>query len=123
MRGRIIGVLAIAGLIAFCTGCGSVAQSNPDARIADLQDGRTTYAQVITDFGKPYQDYGEPDGSRTVVYILNQQQAGSATHVPMVGPYVGTIRQVQNKMTLQFDPSGVLTSHASQVTPAPPPGQ
>ena len=118
---RTISIVFIAGAIAIFAGCGGVAQDNPDSRIASLQDGRTTYSQALASMGKPYQDYGDQDGSRTVVYEVNQQQADSSTHVPVLGPYMGNISQVQNKLMLKFDPNGVLQSHSSQVTPAPPP--
>ncbi|HVC43305.1 MAG TPA: hypothetical protein VND20_00695, partial [Candidatus Binataceae bacterium] len=118
MKGKLISSALVIAVIAICAGCGGVAQDNPDSQIASLQDGRTNYSQVIANMGKPYQDYGSPDGGRTVVYKLNQQQADSDTHIPMLGPYMGAISQVQNKMTLTFDSNGVLTSHSSQVTPA-----
>jgi hypothetical protein len=121
MGKRAIPILIVVSTIALLAGCGGVAQDNPDSRIASLQDGRTSYSQALASLGKPYQDYGDEDGSRTVVYEINQQQAGTDTHIPMLGPYAGHITQVQNKLTLKFDPNGILTSHTSQIIPAPPP--
>ncbi|MGH7780399.1 MAG: hypothetical protein ACREQR_11285 [Candidatus Binataceae bacterium] len=119
MSKRLISILIVAGVIALLAGCGGVAQDNPDSRIASLHDGSTTYEQAIASLGKPYQDYGDADGSRTVVYMINQQQASGDTHIPVLGPYAGHISQVQNKLTLKFDPNGTLVNHSSQITAAP----
>lgn len=121
MGRRALSILIAASTIAILAGCGGVAQDNPDSRIASLQDGQTSYSQALASLGKPYQDYGDQDGSRTVVYEINQQQAGTDTHIPVLGPYTGHITQVQNKLTLKFDPNGVLTSHTSKVIPAQQP--
>ncbi len=118
-----ISILILVAAIVFLSGCGGVAQDNPDSRIASLQDGITTYSQALASMGKPYQDYGHQDGSRTVVYLINEQQADASAHVPVLGPFMGTIAQVRNKITLNFDPAGVLTSHSSEIAPASPPPQ
>jgi hypothetical protein len=105
----------LATMLALCAGCGSVAKQNPAPQIATLQDGATTYEQVMEGMGPPYQDYGDQDGSRTVVYMLNPEPTAANTHSPQA------TTQVQNKLTLKFDPNGILASHSSQPTSAPPP--
>lgn len=117
---KTISIPILAAMIALCAGCGSIAKQTPAPQIATLQDGATTYTQVIDGMGKPYQDYGEPDGGRTVVYLLNPQPPAADTHSPQM---VNTT-PVQNKLTLKFDPNGILASHFPQPTAAPPsPGQ
>jgi hypothetical protein len=111
-----ISLSILAATLALCAGCGSVAKQNPAPQIATLQDGATTYAQVIDGMGKPYQDYGEPDGGRTVVYLLNPQPPAADTHSSQI---VNTT-PVRNKLTLIFDPNGILASHSPQPTAAPP---
>ncbi len=113
------GTIAAACLATTITACGDVAQDNPDARVAVLKDGQTSYSQVMQTMGKPYGDYGHPDGTRTVIYHLNQQQADSATHIPVIGPYAGSITPIENVVTLNFDKNGVLVSHSSVTRPAP----
>lgn len=104
-------------MIAICAGCGGVAKENPASQAATLQDGATTYEQVIAGMGEPYQDYGDADGSRTVVYMLNPQPLAVNTHSPQTAP------QVQNKLTLKFDPNGILATHSEQpASTLPSPG-
>lgn len=103
---KTISISIFAAMVALCTGCSSAAKQNPASQIATLQDGATTYAQVIAGMGEPYQDYGDQDGSRTVVYMLNPVAAN--THSSQ------TAMQVQNKLTLKFDPNGILVGHSTQ---------
>ncbi len=105
---RLIPISILAALIAICAGCGSAAKQNPASNAATLQDGATTYAQVIAGMGEPYQDYGDQDGSRTVVYMLNPEPVATNTHS------LQAATQVQNKLTLKFDPNGILASHSTQ---------
>ncbi|MGC1343988.1 MAG: hypothetical protein WA854_16775 [Candidatus Binataceae bacterium] len=105
---RMISISILAAMIAICAGCGTAAKQNPASQMDTLQDGATTYAQVIAGMGEPYQDYGDQDGSRTVVYMLNLQPSVADTHSPQ------TVTQVQNKLTLKFDPNGILASHSTQ---------
>ena len=111
---KLIPISILGALIAMCTGCGSAAKQNPASQTATLQDGATTYAQVIAGMGEPYQDYGDQDGSRTVVYMLNPEPAAANTHSPQAAS------QVQNKLTLKFDPNGILASHSTQPASAAP---
>lgn len=114
---RTISISILAVVIALCAGCGSVAKENPALQAATLQDGATTYEQVIAGMGEPYQDYGDADGSRTVVYMLNPQPPAANAHTPQVGT------QVQNKLTLKFDPNGILATHTEQpASTLPSPG-
>lgn len=111
-----ISIVAFAVLLA---GCAPQGVDNPDSRIASLRDGRTTYAQVTREFGKPATDNVAADGTRTVTYAIHQQQADSGAHAPILGPLSGNITEVINDLTLKFDKDGVLTSHASTVKPTP----
>lgn len=109
-------VLSFAILLA---GCWAQGINNPDARIANLRDGKTTYAQVTEKFGKPETDSVASDGTRTVTYAIHQQQSDSGIHTPILGPFSGTITEVINDLTLKFDKQGVLISHSSEIKPLP----
>jgi hypothetical protein len=111
---KLIPISILGALITLCTGCGTAAKQNPASQMATLQDGATTYAQVIAGMGEPYQDYGDQDGSRTVVYMLNPEPAAANTHSPQAAILV------QNKLTLKFDPNGILASHFTQPAAAQP---
>lgn len=114
---KTISISTLAAVLALCAGCGSVAKVNPASQAATLQDGATTYEQVIAGMGEPYQDYGDADGSRTVVYMLNPQLLAANTHSRQ------TAIQVQNKLTLKFDPNGILATHSEQpASTLPSPG-
>lgn len=117
---KTISIPILAAMIALCAGCGGVAKQTPAPQIATLQDGATTYTQVIDGMGKPYQDYGEPDGGRTVVYLLNPQPPAADTH----SSQMLNTTPAQNKLMLKFDPNGILSSHTSEpASIAPPAGQ
>ncbi len=111
---QLIPISILGALIALSTGCGTAAKQNPASQMSTLQDGATTYAQVIAGMGEPYQDYGDQDGSRTVVYMLNPEPAAANTHSPQAAS------QVQNKLTLKFDPNGILASYSTQPASAEP---
>jgi len=108
MKGNLNWIALAIAALAICAGCGGVAQDSFNPRIVTLHDGATSYAQVIAAMGKPYQDWGEPDGGRTVVYMLNHPQIGADTRTPQAASPAPT------KVTLKFDPNGMLTSHSPQ---------
>jgi outer membrane protein assembly factor BamE (lipoprotein component of BamABCDE complex) len=100
-------------------GCSPVGIDNPDARLANLRDGKTTIDQVTQEFGTPKTDKSAPDGTRTVTYALMQQQSSSDAHTPFLGPWSGKITTVENDLTMTFDKGGVLQSHSSAIKPIP----
>ncbi|MFZ0659073.1 MAG: hypothetical protein WBE78_07570 [Candidatus Binataceae bacterium] len=112
---KTISISIITAMITICAGCGTAAKQNPASQMATLQDGATTYAQVIDGMGAPYQDYGDQDGSRTVVYMLNPEPTAANTHSPQVAT------PVQNKLMMKFDPNGILASHSTQPASVSPP--
>ena len=112
---KVVVVAAIAILLA---GCAPQGVDNPDSRIANLQDGKTRYDQVTQEFGKPLTDQVAPDGTRTLTFAIQQQQASGGVHSPILGPFSGSVTQVENDLTMKFDKQGVLTSHSSSIKPA-----
>jgi outer membrane protein assembly factor BamE (lipoprotein component of BamABCDE complex) len=115
---KLLSVAIVAAVIG-AAGCGPVGVDNPDARLTNLRDGKTTLAQVNQEFGNPQTDKTAPDGTRTVTYALMQQQSSSEAHTPFLGPWSGKTTQVENDLTMTFDKSGVLQSHSSAIKPAP----
>jgi outer membrane protein assembly factor BamE (lipoprotein component of BamABCDE complex) len=113
--GKVVVVSAIAILLA---GCAPQGVDNPDSRIANLKDGKTRYDQVLQEFGKPLTEKVAPDGTRTLTFAIQQQQASSAVHSPILGPFSGSVTQVENDLTMKFDKQGVMTSHSSSIKPA-----
>jgi hypothetical protein len=82
-RGVLAGVLALAGL----SGC------DPE-RIAKLEEGVATEADVRQQFGAPEIEYLEADGSRTLAYP--RQPEGRTNYMITIGPdgRMSALRQV-----------------------------
>jgi outer membrane protein assembly factor BamE (lipoprotein component of BamABCDE complex) len=112
-------LIAVAALLTGLAGCAPQGVTNPDSRIANLRDGKTTYDQVTQEFGNPLTDKVARDGTRTVTYAIHQQQASGDVHSPILGPFSGKVTRVQNDLALEFDKQGVLMSHSSNIKPAP----
>jgi outer membrane protein assembly factor BamE (lipoprotein component of BamABCDE complex) len=112
-------ILVISAIAVLFAGCAPQGVDNPDSRIANLQDGTTSYDQVTQQFGQPLTDKVAPDGTRTLTYAIHQQQADSDVHTPIFGPFSGKITQVENDLTMKFNKQGVLTSHSSSIKAEP----
>jgi outer membrane protein assembly factor BamE (lipoprotein component of BamABCDE complex) len=112
--------MAVVGIVLALAGCAPQGVDNPDSRISNLKSGKTTFEQVKQEFGAPLTDKVAADGTRTVTYAIDQQQSSAGTHIPVLGPFTGSVTEVENDLTMTFDKDGVLTSHSSQIKPTPP---
>ena len=64
-------VFMIVALFAF-TACMSMGTKVEQDKLAQFQQGKTTYAEVVQQLGKPTQSILNSDGSRTIVYTYVQ---------------------------------------------------
>jgi hypothetical protein len=57
-------------------------------KVSQFVPGKTTYAEVIQQLGKPSQSTIHSDGTRTATYMYTQSQLKAANFIPVVGMFV-----------------------------------
>jgi outer membrane protein assembly factor BamE (lipoprotein component of BamABCDE complex) len=82
-------------------------------KLAQFQKGKTTYAEVVQQLGKPTQSTLNSDGSRRVMYTYMQSQAKAANFIPIVGAFTGGADTENTNVTLDFDQNSVLTNYSA----------
>jgi outer membrane protein assembly factor BamE (lipoprotein component of BamABCDE complex) len=81
-------LFVIVALFAF-TACMSMGTKVEQDKLAQFEKGKTTYAEVVQQLGKPTQSTLNSDGSRRIVYTYMQSQAKAANFIPIVGAFTG----------------------------------
>src|SRR5438132_8898818 len=105
-------VSVIVALFAF-TACVSMGTKVDQDKLAQFQRGKTTYAEVIQQLGKPTQSTVNSDGTRKVVYTYMQSQAKAANFIPIVGAFAGGADTENTNVMLDFDRDSVLTNYSA----------
>ena len=105
-------VFMIVALFAF-TACMSMGTKVDQDKLARFEKGKTTYAEVIQQLGKPTQSTLNSDGSRIVVYTYVQSQAKAANFIPIVGAFTGGADTENTSVMLNFDKDSVLTNYSA----------
>jgi outer membrane protein assembly factor BamE (lipoprotein component of BamABCDE complex) len=105
-------VCVIVVLLVF-TSCVSTGTKVDQDKLARFEKGKTTYAEVIQQFGKPTQSTVNSDGTRTVVYTYVQSQAKAANFIPIVGAFVGGVDTENTSVMMNFDKDSVLTNYSA----------
>src|SRR5262245_9411860 len=103
-------VTVIAALFAF-TACVSMGTKVDQDKLAQFEKGKTTYAEVIQQLGKPTQSTLNADGSRRLLYTYMQSQAKAANFIPIVGAFTGGADTENTSVMLEFDQNSVLTNY------------
>ena len=98
--------------------CGQAQVSFSPSKLSDLQVGKTTYDQAVSELGPPTDESKLPDGRRLMTYVYRVQSqtlqaptargSVSAVHTTSSEPSAST-----SAFQLQFDSSGVLQSYTS----------
>jgi outer membrane protein assembly factor BamE (lipoprotein component of BamABCDE complex) len=105
-------VLVIIALFVF-TACMSMGTKVDQDKLTRFEKGKTTYAEVIQQLGKPTQSTLNSDGTRTVVYTYVQSQAKAANFIPIVGAFTGGADTENTSVMLNFDKDSVLTNYSA----------
>jgi len=79
-------------------------------KLSQLAVGKTTYNQVVTDWGPPASSSTLPDGRRVAVYPYVWLVTGAVTGIAGAGP-VGSTETRTGQVALTFDQAGVLQSY------------
>jgi outer membrane protein assembly factor BamE (lipoprotein component of BamABCDE complex) len=93
--------------------CMSMGKKVDQETVSKFETGKTTYAQVVQQLGKPTQSTINSDGTRMAIYTYMQSQANAANFIPFVGAFMGGAQSENTTVTLNFDKNSVLTSYTS----------
>ena len=95
------------------TSCVSMGTKVDQDKLARFEKGKTTYAQVIEQLGKPTQSTLNSDGSRRIMYTYMQSQAKAANFIPIVGAFAGGADTENTNVMLEFDQNSMLTNYSA----------
>jgi hypothetical protein len=93
--------------------CMSMGTKVEQDKLTKLVPGKTTYAEVVSQFGKPTQAMMNSDGTRTAIYTYSQTQANAASFVPFVALFARGAQTENTSVTLMFDSHSILTRYSS----------
>ncbi|GGF00723.1 hypothetical protein GCM10011611_02900 [Aliidongia dinghuensis] len=97
-------------------GCMSSGTEVKQEQLADLQKGKTTYAEVVSKFGPPNSSTVTSEGAKIISYVHTETQAKAATFIPIVGAFAGGATGKMTNVTMTFDSSGVLQNYTAGQT-------
>ena len=100
-------------IITTLAGCAASGTQIKQDQLTQLQKGKTTYSQVISEFGEPQNQTMMSDGSRVVIYSYAQVQTRPETFIPFVGAFVGGADTKTNSVTFTFNSDGTLKDYSS----------
>jgi hypothetical protein len=107
---RYLSVLIALVVLNACTSYGTKVDQG---KLSQFVKGKTTYAEVIQQLGKPTQSTVNSDGIRTISYTYGQSQANAASFIPIVGIFVGGAESEYTTVTLNFDKNSILTDYSA----------
>lgn len=102
----IIAVLAL-------TACMSMGTKVDQEKLSQFVKGKTTYAEVVQQLGKPTQNTINSDGTRMIMYMYAQSQAKAENFIPFVGGLLGGATTENTTVTLNFDRRNILTGYTA----------
>lgn len=101
----------IAAFTLILAGCASSGPTIDNARLAELQKGRTTADDVLRRFGKPSFNSDNLDGTRTTAYLQPGYRSDAAAMVSLIGAIASGTTANANSIIFRFDSKGVLSSY------------
>ncbi len=93
--------------------CVSMGKKVDQEKVSQFVKGKTTYAEVVQQLGKPTQSTINADGTRTATYTYMQSQANAASYIPIVGAFIGGAETENTTTVMNFDKKSVLTSYTA----------
>ena len=123
---------AIAALALTLAGCASTGPKIEAAQLSELQQGKTTVAEVIKRFGRPSILSKNMDGTQTAAYMWAEDRSTAGALVPLASALAGKADADVDSVIFSFDTKGVLSGYkptqaaadepvatTAQVTPQP----
>jgi len=95
------------------TACMSMGTKVEQEKLSKFVKGKTTYAEVIQELGKPTQNTINSDGTRTITYVYAQSQAKAENFIPIVGGLFGGATTENTTVALSFDKRNLLTGYTA----------
>ena len=95
-------------------GCATSGVEITDAKMATIEKGRTTYAELVAQLGAPTTSTVAEDGTRTAIYGF--AKGNSAALVPVVGLFTDGFKVEATRTTFTFDQAGVLRDYSTTKT-------
>ncbi len=95
------------------TACASYGTKVEQEKLSQFVKGKTTYAEVIRELGKPTQNTINGDGTRTITYMYAQSQVKAANFIPFVGSFLGGAESENTTVVLNFDKKNILTNYSA----------
>ena len=105
--------IVIAAMLALA-GCATSGVEITDAKMATIEKGRTTYAELVAQLGAPTTSTVAEDGSRVAIYSF--AKGNSAALIPVVGLFAGDFKVDATRTTFTFDAAGVLRDYSTTTT-------
>lgn len=93
--------------------CMSMGTKVDQEKLSQFVKGKTTYAEVVQQLGKPTQNTINSDGTRTITYIYAQSQAKAENFIPIVGGLFGGATTENTTVMLNFDKRNILTGYTA----------
>ena len=108
---RYLSVLIVCFALSACFSGGTKVDPG---KVAQFEKGKTTYAEVIQQLGKPNQSTVNADGKRTIIYTYHQTEMSAASFIPFVGMFFAGQSESENtNTTLSFDKDLILTDYTA----------
>lgn len=107
---RYLFVVMVCFALAACVSMGTKVDQQ---KVAQFEKGKTTYAEVIQQLGKPTQSTMNSDGTRTIAYTYVQSQVKATNFIPIVGAFMGGAETENTSVTLHFDKNSILTDYSA----------
>lgn len=95
------------------TACASSGTKVDQGKMSQFVKGKTTYAEVVQQLGKPTQNTINADGTRTIMYTYVQSQMKASSFIPIVGMFMGGADSESTSVTLNFDKNSMLASYTA----------
>lgn len=103
----------LVGVLCLLVACASSGVKVTQEKVESLQKGKTTYAEVIRDFGNPTSSTVSANGTKIVSYSYFGYQTRPETFIPFVGAFVGGADTEHSMVMLTFDDRGILKDYTA----------
>ena len=100
-------------LVLSLSACMSYGNKVDQDKVSKFEKGKTTYAEVIQQLGKPTQSTINSDGTRTAIYTYMQSQANAVNFIPFVGIFAGGGTMENTTVMLRFDKNSHLIDYSA----------
>lgn len=92
--------------------CTSIGTKVDQEKLSTFVKGKTTYAEVVQQLGKPDQSTINNDGTIIITYTHKQSAAKGASFIPFVGGFIeGGAGSEDITVTINFDNKSVLIGY------------